>query len=276
MNLVIPPEYKESVSGVSGFISASSIYSKKTTKGLFLDPVNRKYLHKELCTLLTHPGYIATVARNINVDRVPDFTDYIESLDNINELIENWKLPYSEEMVINNPVLELHHINTNFLSTIVQMLVASPDILDIDYYHRSDGGIDKGEWDYGAASYSDGTWHPEHLFTESQQNRNTSYWKPINITVSSGDYDKWTPQKNHYCLSARRGHKYESKAYGDYDNPNYDRRGFSASTIFPRWQYNYRHHDRNISEGFAEGGHGDRRTQQGRKYDMSALFSKPH
>lgn len=276
MNLVIPPEYKKTVSGISGFISAGSIYSRKTTRGLFLDPVNRAYLHKELCILLTHPGYISSVASDLGIKRVPNFDGQLDTVHNIiDELVESWKLPYREETAVSNPVLELHHINTDFLKTMVRTIVSSPDTLDSEYFYR-DGTMPTEDWEYGPASYSDGTWHPEHLFTQSQQNRNAGYWKPMNISVSSGDYDKWQPQPNHYCVSARRGHKYESKAYGNYTDPDCDERGFSASTIFPRWQYNYRHHDREDSSGLAEAGQGDRRVQQGRKYDMSALLARPH
>ena len=58
------------------------------------------------------------------------------------------------------------------------------------------GELEDAEYSYSAASYADGVWRPEHLFTQSQRNRENPYWS-LNRTEFSdspnarGPGNKW-------------------------------------------------------------------------------------
>ncbi len=90
---------------------------------------------------------------------------------------------FSEDYGVNNPVQRLSTLNKRFLETNATGFILQPSQLDEHYNHRNPdtGKIEYTEYDYGAASYSDGTWHPEHLFTENARNRANPYWRPRDI-----------------------------------------------------------------------------------------------
>lgn len=301
MNLVIPAEFKSQINSLSGYISHNSPFSKKTSKGLFLSAENESFLSDELYKLLNNDNFVNSVYDNLDASTVMTnpvgmFADKRKELKTaISDYIWNYKLPYREEVAVKNPVIELHLINKKFLINTSETFIKSPQMLIHDIYDYDPETKTKmvGNYSYGSASYADGTWHPEHLFTENGSNRNTPYWTPRSVTFDSnppgGPFSRKTTLRNRnnehltdyepdpdypflergqkYAAGSGPGNQYMYDSYGD--------NGFSGGGLFPRWQYsmNDRPYDRS-SEGLREGGAGDRRTQSTRGYDMSALLSK--
>lgn len=105
-------------------------------------------------------------------------------------MIEEYVLPYMEDQKTRNPIMELHYINLDFLITHAEMLVQNPTTIIDKFKNWND---DKSSYDdyapdyeYGAESWNDGTWHPEHLFTNSESNRRAGYWKREEVEIWNG------------------------------------------------------------------------------------------
>ena len=74
--------------------------------------------------------------------------------------------------------MQLHHVNKTFIKNTIKNIKNSPSF----YYKKPI----KHEYKYDKSSYADGFWHPEHLFTNSNRNRNNAYWKPLQIGFHTG------------------------------------------------------------------------------------------
>jgi len=213
MSLIIPSEIKNSINPTSGYVKYNSKFGKKNLKGLFICPENIDYLVKELFTLITCEQYVSEA--NKNVDTYTDSVYHYDDLHiqfkkcrnqlnaQIRELVEEWKLPYEDEKVLLNPVQQLHQENYSFLTTSAKTIIQNPHTLIHDIYMTDPytKKHDAPEWSYGAASYSDGTWHPEHLFTESKQNRANPYWQPLEVTFDTNPPDG--PFHTHHNMEDR-------------------------------------------------------------------------
>lgn len=358
MVLLIPQELKTDINKHSGYLNYDSKYGKKTFKYLFLSDINEKFLSNQVYRLLLNQKYINSVNSQ---------TEYYTNTNNFNEIIpffkknkpfiyectrsfmENFNLPYYEDVINKNPIDILSNINTEFILLTSKNLIQNPQNLNENYL---DINPDTGKEDinfkgFGATSYSTGYWQPEKLFTDSKRNRENPYWIPressYTIKPPNGpfhpretyykynnkehmdnnifnNYDVIDPvtgenyTKHHNYVDANDygydtleqtllskdpinveytdyvykdsftdidalgpgpGNKYMYDYYGDYTNPNINKRGFSSGGVFPRWQYsmNTRHYSR-TSEGLREAGEGDRRRNFTRKYDMSSLVNK--
>jgi hypothetical protein len=203
MSLLVPPEMAKSINSSSGFLVRSSSFGGKNLKGLFYTIENRKYLVDQLYSLLTNRDFVQDTISSIektlendtlrtkakqSVALIKLFTPIKPILvDRIQVLIEAWKLPNREDHAIHNPILELSLVNQEFLVTTAKTIIQSPDCIVTDYYDIDPNTlkVDAPEWDYGAASWADGTWHPEHLFTQSKRNRANVYWVPMNVTFDT-------------------------------------------------------------------------------------------
>ena len=239
------------------------------------------------------------------------------------EMAEDFVLPYAEDTQTLNPIMELHHVNMDFIIQTANVLLQNPDMLDArmrDWNPDTgnfEGGPGEGKfrsYEYNNSSWNDGTWHPEHLFTESASNRKTAYWEPKRTEFNNSPYgypqdpdgigsDGGRGPGNKYKHQAVRNlpsdlgveglqgepsNLYELIANdprGVYPTAGPDRpqqgsnarmRLFSNGGQFPFWQT--RVHDRPIerdnSEALREGGDSDRRVQSGRGYDMSKLTKR--
>jgi hypothetical protein len=225
MSLLVPPEIIKQINPNSGFINLKSEFGGKTTKGLFLTDVNRNYLLNQLYSLLTNQEFVQDTIGSIDATLVHDTlrTGAKQSMDLVRQfkpakpilaeriqvLIEAWKLPYREDHAIRNPVQELSLINREFLTTSAAAIIQSPDCILTNYYDYdpNTGKQDVPEWDYGASSWSDGTWHPEHLFTQSRRNRSNPYWVPVNIT-----FDTNPPIGDDYATYGSRSTSFHPRA----------------------------------------------------------------
>lgn len=217
MSLLIPQEYIKDISQKSGFLANGTKYSNKNLKGLFMGPENVDYLGRELYKLIVNPKFIAFVLSKPEhaKDVFHDSADYVYSQARMKESISNQAnrlakiftgrqkfimdlIPdlinsnpkdfwlndfFSEDYGVNNPVQRLSTLNKRFLETNATGFILQPDSLDENYSHINPdtGKVEYTEYDYGAASYSDGTWHPEHLFTENTRNRAHPYWVPREV-----------------------------------------------------------------------------------------------
>lgn len=218
----------------------------------------------------------------------------------IPEMIEEYVLPYSEDQITNNPVMQLHYVNMDFLTTSANVLIQHPEILDGDFRYLNPDTEEfedpnATEYQYSAESWNDGTWHPEHLFTSSQRNRDNPYWKPLRVEFWSGPIGYPSEMEGDDMGGRGPGNRYKHTALPNLEaigGISQDRRGddrgiynlteyqyakrkerFSRGGQFPFWQTTVhdRPHDRDISETLSEGGLSDRRTQLPHGYDMSGL-----
>lgn len=95
-------------------------------------------------------------------------------------MVEEYVLPYNEDLKTHNPIMELHYINLDFLTSTSETIIQNPTSFLPNFNNWNDdlGTYDKDpkDYEYSAESWNDGTWHPEHLFTQSKANRSISYW----------------------------------------------------------------------------------------------------
>jgi hypothetical protein len=224
----------------------------------------------------------------------------------IPQMMEEYVLPYPEDQNTKNPIMLLHYTNRDFLLTSGQMMVQNPDVLDGSYrtWNPDTGETENpadNEYQFSSESWNDGTWHPEHLFTQSEQNRNNPYWKPLRVEFWNGpigypqDADgigsdggrgpgnryKHIAEPNLEMLSAdpdadaRRGDDRGIYA-GASDIVSRRNARFSNGGQFPFWQTTVHHrpYETDNSETLSEGGLSDRRTQRPHGYRMENLTRK--
>jgi hypothetical protein len=103
-------------------------------------------------------------------------------------MVEEYVLPYTEDIKTHNPIMELHYVNLDFLTTTAELLIQNPlSLIDMRQWDDDTGTYQKGrDYDYSAESWSDGTWHPEHLFSKSQANKQAGYWVPREVDFWNG------------------------------------------------------------------------------------------
>jgi len=305
---IVPPEIKKDINKYSGYLAPSSKYAKKNLKGLFQLTENKNYLAKELYLLITNRQYV----KDNMIDTVNDETavvtgfgngsPYYSKLDNllkefakqrtripnlIDTMIESYQLPFQEDLDILNPIMQLHNVNLDFLITTSKHIIQSPQNLvpslaDIN----PDTGKNESmiEYDYSAASYADGVWHPEHLFTNSKRNRENPYWVPLEVNIYSDPDAKGV------------GHRYNNPGYNkgtrEYYESDTDYNGnpkVSTKSVpreqpysygpFPAWQttVNKRFYDKDNTDGLKDQGKdSDRTMQRPGTIDMRDLYSIPH
>jgi hypothetical protein len=283
MSLLIPTEFAREINTYSNYFNSKSKWAGKTTKALFRSPPNLRYLSKGLYDLITHPLHIKKnmptsvmqesntnvrftgphdsegIIKNKATHMANGFRNSQKFLDaNIEELVEMHPLPYLEDMIVENPIQQLHLINRDFLLKSSRNIIQCPEMIMPRFFAiNPETGADesKVEYDYTSESYADGTWHPEHLFTNSQRNHANPYWIPVETSFYT-DPDEKGP-----------GHRYYSKQYAATQR---------TRSQFPRWQYSAEDTplETDIDEALREGGHSDRRVQRNRGYNMSSLVYK--
>lgn len=185
---------------------------------------------------------------------------------------------YREDTTLPNPLLALHTQNLALLIQASTNLLATPEQLvpELARYNPDTGSIagtaraspDDNQYDYDTTSYNDGTWHPEHLFTNSVRNENNPYWVPMEVNLNSRSGNR----------ERAPGHRFNSPAYG-VDALVSERAGEAlSSSQFPRWQQSQpgRNGQTRTPQGLREGGEGDRRTQWSRGSQMADLRSKSY
>lgn len=225
MSLIVPSVIKKDINKYSGFLDSQSKYGGKSLKGLFWLPENHEYLSMELYQMITNKSYVHDVTNDSYL--AGRFVPYREQLSRlVPRMVEEWQLPYREDLAIRNPIQQLHTVNFEFLRTTSKNIIQNPNILiaDIYDYNPETGSHDNPEYSYGAASYSDGTWHPEHLFTQSKKNRANPYWKPLSVTFDTNPPadvrgEGFHPRENHYSLQNRNiGRTYTKERFAnDYE-----------------------------------------------------------
>lgn len=303
--LVIPPEIKQDINTYSGYLNPSSVYAGRPLKGLFLSPVNIRYVGAQIYSLITNPTY---VSRNLP-DESNDYLDtsspnyremraatsrhdsavgfgnraggararkiatLIEGFkksygllqDVVPDMVRDHVLPKPEDLPIANPVFQLSTTNLNFIQEAATNFIMVPHTLiaSADWINPDTGLVEHAESGYDASSYSDGSWHPEHLFINKARNRNNTYWTPIEVNYESDPAGRGP------------GHRYTSNVY--HNNREGNAKLGRQNEQFPRWQYSVS--DRPIDRDYvevsqAQNGVQDRRVQGTRGFDMSALVKR--
>ena len=310
--LVVPPEIKSDINTYSGYLKPSSIYADRPLKGLFLAPVNIKYIGDQIYSLITNATYVSRNLPDESNDYLdtgaPNYRDQLRShgkhdssvgfgnraggararkidtliagfkrnygllQDVVPDMVRDHVLPKPEDLPIANPVMQLSQTNLNFIQESATNFIMVPQslIANADRISPDTGAVEAGESEYDASSWSDGSWHPEHLFTNKARNRHNNYWTPIEVNYESSPDGKGP------------GHRYTSNVYHNNRKGN---RAVSGDGVvqnfqneqFPRWQYSV--NDRPIDRDYvevsqAQNGVQDRRVQGTRGFDMSALVKR--
>jgi hypothetical protein len=303
--LIVPKEIKKDINPLSGYLNTKSPYYQKNPKGLFESPINIQYLQTETVSMLTFETYVSSVLENsdevysgqkIYLDNlIGGFGRYdYRVYTMVQSRVFSTKQPYPEESLIKNPVMQLHFLNRDFILDLSKNIILCPQTVIANFYDTDPltGTKDKPEWDYGSASYSDGTWHPEHLFTQSSRNDHEGYWSSNDVTFDTDPPGQpFHPRENHYSLPNRTSRMLYSGSpkFGEVGSPgpgpgnkykydSYVKEGFKTSNgLFPRWQHpaqGMKLYQTNIDEALSGGGREDRRTQTNRGYNMSHLIEK--
>ena len=229
---------------------------------MFHSHKNKQFIFKQVLKFLSDPDIIV---KNINPPRplnfcvafsrrIPEYKTQIISFldDEFEDYIPKTRDHYDNHMFSQDEVFRakykfelLKKHNREFIITAVKGILQSPDSLFEDFYEYDPetGEHNFKEYAYSNSSFSDGTWHPEHLFTESLRNKQVTYHQDLNVTTDSNPN------------ATGIGHRYNRQMY-------------TSMNQFPNWQFSgdYRPYDRS-GEGFREGGDSDRRYQRNRGYN---------
>jgi hypothetical protein len=185
-SLVSHPQYVHDHSDASSSIGldiASEEQSNYVADGVKRDisrPTLRGEPFRNKHTTPTRRAY--EIAKNFKAAR-NEFNEMVPNM------IEEYVLPYTEDMKTTNPVIELHHINLDFLTTTAEMVIQNPASLIEKFrtWNEDTGEYVEGkDCNYSAESWNDGTWHPEHLFSNTKSNRNAGYWKARETAFYNG------------------------------------------------------------------------------------------
>src|SRR5690348_16824059 len=137
-SLVVPPEIKKDINKYSGYISPGSKFYQKNLKGLFLTRENVNYLDRELYQLITCEDYVkdnlldsefsyrGESRGSSNKGSVRDISkpkriiqSFVKQRNQLSKVIllmvEAHPLPFIEDLDIQNPVMQLHSVNLDFL-----------------------------------------------------------------------------------------------------------------------------------------------------------------
>jgi hypothetical protein len=186
------------------------------------------------------------------MDIIPDLTEEYGSKYYTNDF-------YEEDYTTNNPIQQLHHLNKKFVLETSQNIIRSPDMVISDYYDINPDTGDKEtvEYEFSARSYSDGTWHPEHLFTNSSRHRNNPHWIPREVTFDSNpprsrmrpvkeqgfapfEENRTTKKENHKGLTYSSREGYEAfKTTPDYGSVLVDGNMDRGDYGIPAQEYSY-------------------------------------
>jgi hypothetical protein len=292
--LVIPPPLRAEVNPHSGFLNPDSRYGHKSIKGLFFTPENQEYLLREVHAVLLNTKYVqskmrSTAAPHDGWSRLDSqdsasrartltlgFTDAEPLLrqqmgDLMRAFYSPLNAPQREDFSVANPILQLHDLNKQFVLQTSDTFIYSPQTLiaHINEINPETGQRERPQYDYSAESWQDGTWHPEHLFTQSDRNRANPYWKPLEV-----DFDA-NPENR----ARGPGHRYNAPFYAGSPTGTPPRRNAAGQAVsasqFPIWQYTpsirpYSHDQSSLREG----GDGDRRVQGSRGYNTASLRNR--
>ena len=324
MTLVIPLEIKRDINKFSGFISTNSKFANKNLKGLFRTNENMKYLSHELYQLLTNEQYIRNNlpdnsiedihAISTNEDHDYRITGYgndsyysdkskqlvkwfLKQKPNVDRnifaMVEAHQLPFQEDLDTLNPIQQLHHVNLDFLVKSSRNIIQTPQnlVIGVNHINPDTNNIEYAEYDYDPSSYSDGTWHPEHLFTNCSRNRENPYWLPLEVNIYSDADAKGVGHKYNDIIynQGTRDYYASNIAYdGSAKNPKVNTKQKTPSLWksddtnnsygqFPMWQtsVNKRYYDKDNTSGLRDQGENDRRVQIPHGYNMKKLIKKP-
>lgn len=265
---MLPVEIKNSINSFSQYIDSSSKFTGMDENRLFSHPVNVNFIENTILTLLQSEKYVSRVAE---LNRVPNYgfakrvqalvesrknnsLNVINKQDLYDDILDSVSVYQHIAWESYNPVVRLEIMNRKFITSYARNIILSPETLFSNYWSTADN-TEFQDYEYNTESWGDGTWHPEHLFTNTIANKKAGYVHEFEVNVNANS-DKH-----------ELGHKYNSEVY------DFERSGGK----FPSWQYtpNYRYYDRGPG-GLREGGKSGRRTNFISGYDMSDLRTHKH
>lgn len=227
---MLPSEISNSVNSESGYIAHDSRYANISVDNLFVSHVNVRFACDVISRVLQREISTEQIAAAMHDER-RGFATRDRAL---------------ARFANHNPVQQLALANHEFITAYVRMAQLSPDAFDVNYY-----GAPHATGGYTAASWSDGTWHPEHLFTNTVANSKRAYYDNTEV---------FTPPRGQKANgSAQLGSRYASSVYGN------------EVGVFPVQQRtpHSRRVEHDITEALAD--RGDRRVQNVRGYNTANL-----
>lgn len=248
MNFV-PIAFKQRVNPTTGVFNPPM--NDWNIRQLFMNKVNTDYLCNNIVHVLSNPAF---VYKNIDPKREKSVCVKLAKafanrrnriLEYSKSEIAEFQFPYPEDLTTTSNFFRLQDLNRQFIFGVAVGILKTPDAVLENFYELDPEMLEfnRKDYAYGASAYSDGSWHPENLFLESDHNRkyknHQDYW------VS------WNSNPEETGL----GHMY--------NKPYYAHKG-----SIPHWQYsmNNRPYERDNGESLREGGMSDRRTQVPRGY----------
>lgn len=133
----------------------------------------------------------------------------------VGQMIESQRMPnWEDEDYIAIPRDALAAMNKSFIHDACKNIVAEPSMLLYDFYNFNSetGKVERTAWDYDASSYSDGTWHPEHLFLDR---RTPKAYSAEQVGFAPPRVRGTGKSKEGYYISAYNVRNYDRE--GDYD-----------------------------------------------------------
>lgn len=240
----IPISYRKNVNPTTGFFFPPM--NSWNIRQIFLNKINQEFLINNVAHVLGNEGFVykhldpkrdkalcKKIAQSF-AERGNRVRDYAK------EELQEFKFPYIEELTTTNNVLRLRDLNRNFIFGVAVGILKTPDSVLENFYELDPeiGEFNRRDYEYGASAYSDGTWHPENLFTESEHNRKYKHHQDTWVSINADPG------------ATGLGHMY--------NKPYYAHKG-----SIPHWQYSMctRPYERDNGESLREGGMSDRRMQ---------------
>lgn len=118
--LMIPPEIRDDINAMSGFINPTSCYSNKTIYGLFMTRANIQYVTK----IIEYETGYGTLDLGCSVG---------QAMKNYRR-IKTGEIEY--ESIIDNPVIELAYRNREFVRETLQMIKVRNAPLNAEHRHQ--------------------------------------------------------------------------------------------------------------------------------------------
>lgn len=253
---------------IQGMKDWRSPYNEKSLNVLFTCNINEFYIKKRIFNKLVNINYLSEILNEFNMPDNPKllceifFKNKQQIMDCIN--IVKYKLPYTEDLISNNKLAQLHQVNGEYIEEMCRTIIGSPDIIFPKYYdYDQEMGIlrNTSTKNFEPRMFTGGIYQPEMDFIDTPHNRKHAYWENVEVEFDPNSY------------SQMPGHRYASAVYSSHAGTLCDPEQ-RQTRKFPLGRHFKKHIDRS-DFGLRESGQGDRRVQRPHGYNMSDLVNYP-
>ena len=239
---------------IDGYVDYRSRFSMYEPNELFIIKENEQFIKEIVYKCLVDVNWVNNKIKQHGLLYDPNVlvnmykNNMKQILDEIDPM--SHKLPYKEHVNGTTTMEILHFYNKVYINSILDSLVMSPDSVSYEALDNDPMGLTRNNilTEYGPSSYMTGFWKPQNLFTDTDWNRNVSYWDDTQLDID--------PCNEEHVV----GKRYNSSVY-------------NTNNQFLHKFYTRRHQARS-NDGFREAGMSGRRTAEGRKYNMDGMLSR--